>query len=127
MKFFFILSTFLSTLVLVDAQTFWTQETKLKGTVGKYPIFMSLAVPVGGANRCFTIGTYYYLSTRKPIDLCSSDDEVIVEKVDGKETGYFILKNWNKRIGQTVVGSWHSSNGRKRYPVILKVVDKGPY
>ena len=111
----------------MNSQTIWTDETKLKGTIGQYEIVMTLAVPYGGATSCFTIGEYYYSSKKKNIDLCSEDDEKIIERVDGNATGYFILKDWNKKIGQTVVGSWHAMDGKTSYPVALKVIGKGKY
>ncbi|MFO0414555.1 MAG: hypothetical protein ACK50E_02800 [Bacteroidota bacterium] len=125
MKKLFILSAILLSSALTKAQTIWTSETKLKGFIGKYEIVMTLAIPYGGATSCFTIGEYYYLSKKKNIDLCSEDDERIVERVDGNETGYFILKNWNKKIGQTVIGTWHTMDGKKAFPVTLKVIGKG--
>ena len=125
MKKLFILSAILLSYGFVNAQTIWISETKLKGTIGKYEIVMTLAVPYGGANQCFTIGEYYYSSKKKNIDLCSKDDEKIVERVNGKETGYFILGNWNKDIGQLVVGSWHTMDGKKSYLVSLRVIRKG--
>ena len=51
----------------------------------------------------------------------------IIERVNGNATGYFIIRDWNKKIGQSVYGTWSSMDGRKRYPVTLKVVGKGPY
>jgi hypothetical protein len=127
MRKIFILSVFFLSYSYANAQTIWTDETKFKGTIGDYDIVMTLAVPYGGATPCFTIGKYYYASKKKDIDLCSEDDEKITERVDGKETGYFILKDWNKKIGQTIVGSWHTMDGKKSYPVTLKVIDKGEY
>lgn len=109
---------------LAKAQTFWTEQTKLKGTIGKYDIFMTLAIPVGGATPCFTIGQYYYTSTKTNIDLCSGDDERLIERVNNKKTGYFILNDWNKDVGQIVTGIWSSMDGRKKYPVKLKVIGK---
>jgi hypothetical protein len=125
MKKLFIFTVFFLTFGYVNAQTIWINETKLKGTIGKYEIVMTLAVPYGGATHCFTIGEYYYSSKKKNINLCSEDDEKIIERVDGKETGYFILKDWDKKIRQTVVGSWHTMDGKKSYPVTLKVIGKG--
>ncbi len=127
MKKLFILSAILLSFGFVNAQTIWTSETKLKGTIGKYEIVMTLAVPYGGATPYFIVGEYYYSSKKKNIDLCSEDDEKIIERVDGNETGYFILGDWNKKIGQPVVGSWHTMDGRKSYPVNLKVIGKGKY
>lgn len=127
MRKIFILSVFFLSYSYANAQTIWTDETKLKGTIGDYNIVMTLAVPYGGATPCFTIGKYYYASQKKDIDLCSEDDEKIIERVDGKETGYFILKDWNKKIGQTIVGSWHTMDGKKSLPVTLKVIGKGEY
>ncbi len=127
MKKLFILSAILLSFGFVNAQTIWISETKLKGTIGKYEIVMTLAVPYGGATPCFTIGKYYFSSKKKTIDLCSGDDEKIIERVDGNETGYFILKDWDKKIGQTVVGSWHTMDGKKSYPVSLRVIGKGNY
>jgi hypothetical protein len=125
MKNLLILLVFFLSFGFANAQTNWMDETKLKGTIGSYEIVMTLAVPFGGATTCFTIGKYYYSSTKKNIDLCSEDNEKIIERVDGNETGYFILKNWNKQIGQTVDGSWYTMDGRKSYPVSLKVIAKG--
>ena len=127
MKKLFILSVFFLSHSYVNSQTIWTEETKLKGTIGQYEIAMTLGVPYGGGTPCFTIGEYYYSSKKKKIRLCSEDDEKIIERVGGNETGYFILKDWNKKIGQTVVGSWHSMDGKKSYPVALKVIGKGEY
>lgn len=127
MKNLFILSTILLSFGFANAQTIWTSETKFKGTIDKYEIVMTLAVPYGGASSCFTIGNYYYSSKKKNIDLCSEDDEKIIERVDGNETGYFILRDWDKKIGQTLVGSWHTMDGKKSYPVTLKVIGKGKY
>ena len=127
MKKLFILSVFFLSHSYVNSQTIWTEETKLKGTIGQYEIAMTLGVPYGGGTPCFTIGEYYYSSKKKKIRLCSEDDEKIIERVDGNATGYFILKDWNKKIGQTVVGSWHSMDGKKSYPVVLKVIGKGEY
>ena len=127
MKKLFILSVFFLSYSYVNSQTIWTEETKLKGTIGQYEIVMTLGVPYGGGTPCFTLGEYYYSSKKKNIRLCSEDDEKIIERVGGKETGYFILKDWNKKIGQTVVGSWHSMDGKKSYPVVLKVIGKGEY
>ena len=122
MKKTIIMLVFFLSFSQLNAQTIWTDETKLKGTIGEYEIVMTLAIPYGGATSCFTIGEYYYSSKKKNIDLCSEDDEKIIERVDGKETGYFILKDWNQKIGQTVVGSWHTMDGKKSYPVALKVI-----
>jgi hypothetical protein len=127
MKKLFILSAILLSFGFVNAQTIWTSETKLKGTIGKYEIVMTLAVPYGGATPYFIVGEYYYSSKKKNIDLCSEDDEKIIERVDGNETGYFILGDWDKKIGQPVVGSWHTMDGKKSYPVTLKVIGKGKY
>jgi hypothetical protein len=127
MKKLFIFTVFFLTFGYVNAQTIWMNETKLKGTIGKYEIVMTLAVPYGGATPCFTIGEYYYSSKKKNINLCSEDDEKIIERIDGNEIGYFILKDWDKKIGQTVVGSRHTMDGKKSYPVTLKVIEKGKY
>jgi hypothetical protein len=127
MKKYICIAGLLALSSLVKAQTFWTEQTKLKGSVGKYDIFMTLAIPVGGATPCFTIGEYHYMSTKKTIDLCSGDDERLIERVNNKATGYFMLNDWNKRIGQTVTGIWSSMDGRKTHPVTLKVVGKGDY
>jgi hypothetical protein len=108
----------------IDAQTIWTNTAKLKGTIGTYEIAMTLAVPYGGATPCFTIGEYYYLSKKKIIDLCSDDDVKIIERVNGKSTGYFVLNNWDKRVGQTVLGKWYTMDGKKSYPVSLKVISR---
>lgn len=123
-KYIFIASLLLLS-NLAKAQTIWIDETKFKGTVGKYDIFMTLALPYGGANQCFTIGEYHYMSTKKTIDLCSGEDERIIERVNNRATGYFVLNDWNKNIGQTVTGIWSSMDGRKKYPVKLKVIGKG--
>lgn len=125
MKKYILLSGLLLLSSLIKAQTFWIEETKLKGTIGKYDIFMTLAFPYGGASQCFTIGKYHYMSTKKSIDLCSGEDEKIIERVNNKATGYFVIKNWNKDVGQTVTGIWSSMDGRKKYPVKLKVIGKG--
>ena len=124
MKKYILLSVLLLLSSQIKAQTFWTEQTKLKGSIGKYDIFMTLAIPVGGATPCFTIGEYHYMSTKKSIDLCSEDDERIIERVNNKKTGYFILNDWNKDVGQTVTGIWSSMDGRKKYPVKLKVIGK---
>lgn len=118
---------FISLSGLVKAQTIWTEETRLKGSIGKYDIFMTLAVPYGGASSCMIIGKYHYASTKVPIDLCSEDDEIIIESYRDKQTGYFILGQWNKDVGQTVTGIWSSMDGRKKFPVKLRVVGKGRY
>jgi hypothetical protein len=125
-KTLFIIS-FLLSICFANAQTYWTNKTKLKGTIGKYEIEMTLAIPVGGATPCFTIGEYYYTSKKKKINLCSQDDIKIVEEVNGKETGYFIIKDWDKNLGQTVIGSWHTMDNKKNYFVKLIVVEKGKY
>jgi len=109
------------------AQTIWTEETKLKGTIGKYDIFMTLAVPYGGATGCLVIGKYHYGTNKKYIDLCSEEEGIIVERINNKETGYFLIYDWNKSVGQTVTGLWTSMDGRKQYAVKLKVVGKGQY
>ena len=127
MKKILFIATFLLTFSYANSQTIWMSENKLKGTIGKYEIVITLAVPYGGASSCFTIGKYFYVSKKKEIDLCSGDDEKIIESVDGKESGYFIINKWDKKIGQTVVGSWHTMDGRKSYPVNLKVISKGKY
>ena len=125
MKKLLILSTMLLNLEFYNSQTIWTNETKFEGTIGSYGIVMTLAIPYGGATQCFTTGEYYYSKVNKRIDLCSEDDEKIIERVEGNETGYFVLKDWNKEIGQTVVGSWYTIDGAKSYPVVLKVIGKG--
>ena len=107
-----------------DAQTVWTSKTKMRGTVGKYEIMMTLAIPYGGGSQCFTIGEYYYLSQKRKIDLCSSDDERIIETVNGKKTGYFVIPDWDKKVGQTVLGTWYSMDRTRIYPVRLKVLTK---
>jgi hypothetical protein len=127
MKKILLIVTFLLTFSYANSQTIWMSETKLKGTIGKYEIFMTLAVPYGGASSCFTVGKYFYVSKKKKIDLCSEDDEKIIENTNGIDTGYFIINNWDKKVGQTVVGSWHTMDGRKSYPVVLKVIGKGKY
>jgi hypothetical protein len=111
--------------IQIFAQIIWTSETKLKGTIGNYKIDMTLAVPLGGGSTCFTVGEYYYLSNKKVIDLCSEDDEKIIENYSGNPTGYFIIKDWDKKIGSSVVGTWYSMDEKKSYPVNLKVVGKG--
>jgi hypothetical protein len=126
MKKLFFAITVLLVFNIGSAQTVWMNETKLKGTIGKYPIAMILASPYGGASSCITIGKYYYVSKKKAIDLCSEDDEKIIERIDDTETGYFVLNdNWDKKIGQVVLGKWYTMDGRKSYPVILRVVGKG--
>lgn len=111
----------------LSSQTIWTDETTLRGTIGNMEIAITLAVPFGGATPCFVIGKYYYLKIGKYIDLCSDSNDIIIERVNGNATGYFIIKDWNKKIGQSVYGTWSSMDGRKRYPVTLKVVGKGLY
>ena len=125
MKKLMILSTMLLSFGFANSQTIWTSETKLKGTVGKQNIMMTLAIPFGGASSCTVVGEYYYASIKKNINLCSEDDEKIIKQFDGKETGYFILKDWDKKIGQQIVGAWYSMDGKKSYPVTLKVIGKG--
>ena len=125
MKKYAILAVFLLGNAFASAQTIWTSETKMRGTIGGYEIVMTLAIPNGGASTCFTIGKYYYVSQRRNIDLCSNDDQRIIERVDGKATGYFVIAYWNKAIGQTVTGRWYSMDRRKSYPVTLKVIGKG--
>jgi hypothetical protein len=110
-----------------NSQTIWMSETKLKGTIGKYEIVITLGVPYGGGSSCFVIGEYYYLSSKKKINLCAEDNRRIIETVKGKETGYFILNEWDKKVGQKVVGSWYTMDRRKSYPVNLKVISKGKY
>jgi hypothetical protein len=111
----------------INAQTFWTEQTMFSGFVGRYEIRMTLAIPVGGGNQCFTIGEYYYTSDKGKISLCSSDDGRIVESYKGKKTRYFVLNgDWNKRIGQTISGTWYSLTKNKSYPVVLKVTGKRP-
>jgi hypothetical protein len=126
MRFWFGLLTLVLALASEKStgQTIWTNKTILSGSVGSYRVIMTLAIPYGGATSCFTIGKYYYTSTGRDIDLCSSDDVRIVERVNGNETGYFILNNWNKRVGQSVIGTWYSMDGRRRYPVTLRVIRK---
>ncbi len=125
-KLFFILFTILC-FKASNAQTFWTEQTMFSGYVGRYEIRMTLAIPVGGANQCFTIGEYYYTSNREKLSLCSSDDDRIVETYKGKRTGYFVLNgDWNKRIAQTISGTWYSMTKNKSYPVVLKVTGKRP-
>ncbi len=125
MKKTLFIATFLLTFSFVNSQTIWMDETKLKGTIGKYEIVMTLANPYGGATSCYTIGEYFYVSKKKKINLCSGEDEKIIENINGKDTGYFIINNWDKKVGQTVVGSWHTMDGKKSYPVTLKVIGKG--
>jgi hypothetical protein len=109
----------------IHSQTIWTNQTTFSGFVGKYEIRMKLAIPYGGATSCFTIGEYYYTNSKGKIFLCSSDDVKIVESVNGKETGYFILdSDWNKKVGQTISGKWYSLSKRVSYPVVLKVIAK---
>lgn len=128
MKNLFILASTLFCFGFAGGQIIWTSETKLKGTIGEYPIVMTLAIPLGGASTCLVIGEYCYASKKKNIDLCSEDEYKIIESVDGYETGYFILNNdWEKKIGTTIFGSWHSMDGKKSYPVNLKVTGKGEY
>jgi len=110
---------------VIHAQTIWTSQTTFSGFVGKYEIRMKLAIPYGGATSCFTIGKYYYTNSKGKILLCSSDDVKIVESVNGKETGYFILDaDWNKKVGQTISGKWYSLSKSVSYPVVLKVIAK---
>ena len=111
----------------IKAQTIWTDETKFKGKIGDYEIMMTLAVPYGGGSTCMIIGEYSYTSTKREISLCSEDEERIIETTNGKETGYFIIGDWNKSIGQTVMGTWYSMDGKKSYSVQLTVVGKGEY
>lgn len=108
----------------VNSQVIWTNKTKLKGSVGKYPINMTLAMPYGGGSTCITVGEYCYLSNKRQIELCSEDGERIVEQVNGTETGFFILEDWDKKIGQTVLGTWYSMDETKKFPVTLKVISK---
>ena len=116
---------FLSFALQTKSQTVWMEETKLIGHVGKYEIVMKLAIPYGGANNCFVIGEYFYTSQKKPIALCAEEENKIYESVNNKYTGYFVIHNWNKKIGQMVYGSWHSMDGKRSYPVKLKVFGKG--
>lgn len=88
---------------------------------------MTLAIPYGGASSCFVIGEYYYTSKKTKIDLCSDDEIRIKEEVDGKKTGFFVIKEWNKKIGQSVYGTWFTMDRKRSYPVTLKVVGKGQY
>jgi len=109
----------------IHSQTIWTSQTTFSGFVGKYEIRMKLAIPYGGATSCFTIGEYFYTNSKGKIFLCSSDDVKIVESVNGKETGYFILdSDWNKKVGQTISGKWYSLSKKVSYPVVLKVIAK---
>jgi hypothetical protein len=124
MKIMLISTVMLSMIGIAKGQSIWTNATKFKGTIGKYEIAMTLAVPYGGASACTTIGKYYYMSKKINIDICSQDDEMFIESVNGKETGYFILKNWDKKVGQTVIGIWHTMDGKKSFPVHLKVIGK---
>jgi hypothetical protein len=117
---------------MAESQTIWTNETKLKGFIGKSEVVMKLGVPYGGASQCFTIGEYYYVKMKKNIFLCSTNNDLgveqIIETVNGKETGYFIFDdNWDKQPGQKVMGTWYTMDGRKSYNVALKVVGKGQY
>lgn len=59
MKKLLLLISFIGLSALVKAQTIWTEETRLKGSIGKYDIFMTLAVPYGGASSCMIIGKYH--------------------------------------------------------------------
>ena len=109
-----------------NAQMMLTNETILSGFVGKYEIRMKLAVPYGGATSCLTLGEYYYMRNKGKIDLCDSGEGRIVESVKGKESGYFVLdSDWNKKIGQTISGTWYSLSNNKTFPVVLKVISKG--
>ena len=69
----------------------------------------------------------FLTDNKKYIDLCSEEEGIIVERVNNKETGYFLIYDWNKNVGQTVTGLWTSMDGRKQYAVKLKVVGKGEY
>jgi hypothetical protein len=103
-----------------------TNETVFSGFVGKYEIRMKLAVPYGGTTSCLSIGEYFYTKNKGKIDLCTDIDGRIVESVKGKESGYFILNEaWNKRVGQTISGTWYSMLNDNTYPVVLKVIAKG--
>lgn len=115
---------------LMFAQTVWTDETMYSGFVGRYEIRMTLAVPYGGGNSCLVIGDYYYTSVRSKMSLCSGvdDNDRIYETANGRRTGYFVLNGaWNKRVGQTISGTWYSLLKHTSYPVVLKVIGKGPY
>ena len=108
------------------SQMILTNETVFSGFVGKYEIRMKLAVPYGGATSCLSIGEYFYTKNKGKIDLCTDIDGRIVESVKGKESGYFILNEaWNKRVGQTISGTWYSMLNDNTYPVVLKVIAKG--
>jgi len=106
------------------AQCIWLNQTKMKGTIGKYPVVVTLAMPDHCFSDCATIGEYYYTSKNKKIDLCDSGGDRIVETADGRETGYFILNDWDKKVGQTVTGTWYTMSGDKSFPVTLKVISK---
>ena len=72
-----------------------------------------------------TIIFMFRFKANSKIFLCSSDDVKIVESVNGKETGYFILDaDWNKKVGQTISGKWYSLSKSVSYPVVLKVIAK---
>jgi hypothetical protein len=104
--------------------TVYLNTTKMEGAIGNNKIVMELSVPYGGASNCIFIGNYYYVKYNNPIHLCSVDGEKIMESVNGKETGYFIIKDWDKKIGETTNGKWYTIDGYKSYPVSLTIIAK---
>lgn len=98
--------------------------TKLEGKIGEYPVVMDLGYLVGGMSVCMVSGSYFYKSKKVIIDLCSEDGEKFVENLNGDETGYFTLDDWEKKVGQIVTGTWHSMDDSKSYPISLKVMKK---
>jgi len=126
MKKIFFLTIFFLTAFFSKAQSFqWLNETKMKGKIGPNEVVMTLAVPFGGGTVHFTVGEYYYVGKNRMIELCSTNEEKIYECVNGEETkNYFIIKDWNKKVGQTVSGTYYSWTNKKSYPFVLKVIEK---
>lgn len=126
MKKIFFLTIFFLTAFFSKAQSLvWMNETKMKGKIGSDEVVITLAIPFGGATDFLTMGEYYYVGKNKKIDLCSTDEEKIYECVNGEETkNYFIFYDWDKKVGQTVTGTYYSWTNKKSYPFTLKVIGK---
>lgn len=83
-----------------------------EGTIGTLPVRACLR----GSDDGFSVGSYYYLSRKRPIQLTHEDDGRWVENETGTVTGTWRLQSDGKRL----LGAW--TNGKRNLPIALTPV-----
>lgn len=83
-----------------------------EGTIGTLPVRACLR----GSEDGFSVGSYYYLSRKRPIQLMREDDGRWSERETGETTGTWSITPQGKMLA----GQW--SNGKRRLPLALAPV-----